>query len=172
MTAPTLVSDSTEVLHEIMMMKRKLRRFIPISCSRSLLLLLWPPDGAEHVAACPRHLMGVRRALRGHQAQAVWPAPRGLQAGRHWSLHVRWWWVIISIFIYVKPKSHKNAQCNNENSSLPPYYAKLVRMRFSLPPCAGAAKHSLFVSVWSFLASLFLLASISSQCLMSKIYCF
>ncbi len=53
----------------------------------------------------------------------------------------------ISIFIYVKPKSHKNAQCNNENSSLPPYYAKLVRMRFSLPPCAGAAKHSLFVSV-------------------------
>ena len=80
----------------------------------------------------------------------------------------------ISIFISVKPKSHKNAQCNNENSSLPPYYAKLVRMRFSLPPRDCAAKHRLFVSVCSLplCASLFILASISSQCLMSKIYCF
>ena len=162
MTAPTLVSDSFKVSTSwaSMWMKRKLRQFIPLSCSRDyLLLLLWPPDGAEHVAAGPRHLLGVRGALRGHQAQAVWPAARGLQEGRHWSLHVRWWWGHYqslqslqgyqSIHVYVKPKSHKNAQCNNENSSLPPYYAKLVRMRFSLPPRVGAAEHRLFVSVWS-----------------------
>ena len=60
----------------------------------------------------------------------------------------------ISIFISVKPKSHKNAQCNNENSSLPPYYAKLVRMRFSLPPRAGAAKQAQTICQCLILASL------------------
>ena len=79
----------------------------------------------------------------------------------------------ISIFISVKPKSHKNAQCNNENSSLPPYYAKLVRMRFSLPPRDCAAKHRLFVSVWSLpLCSSLHPFRLNAWCRKSTVFCF
>ena len=85
--------------HEI---KRKLRQFILTSSGRDLLVLLGPPDGAEHAEEGPRHLVGVRGALGDHETQAVWPATRGLPEGRHWSLHVRWWWLITVITILSK----------------------------------------------------------------------
>ena len=69
MTAATPGSNSTtEVLHEI---RRKLLQFILTSSGRDLLVLLGSPDGAEHAEAGPRHLVGVRGALCGHQTQAV-----------------------------------------------------------------------------------------------------